>query len=250
MTRESSEFRDTLLKHLSTLPPGDLDAVSVKLEALGNQLDFRKYEGPLFELLLVGALLAPGGSFVEDGAEKSPFSILTSTKTPVETADMKKHVDVFNRLIRRYVRVFRASKARRTHAVSPRSYKYLQKLFEENALTEILQYANKWKGADLDKLTFATALFISTGLAAPNVLLTLKKENLVRDGASSVSPSAGSVLRLPFALCRGIPGFHHQGLSSIPGCRVGGPSLERTPSWRSHQHLQLFPAPEKRASRR
>lgn len=96
-----SEFRDQILKHLSTLPPNDFDAVAAKLDSLGNQLDYRKYEGPLFEVLLVGGILAPGGSYVDDGAERSPFSIITSTTYPIDQPDMKKHVDVFNKLIRR-----------------------------------------------------------------------------------------------------------------------------------------------------
>ncbi|MBW0504649.1 hypothetical protein O181_044364 [Austropuccinia psidii MF-1] len=161
---EPQEFRDQILKHLSNLPPNDLDAVASKLDTLGNQLDYRKYEGSLFEVLLVGGILAPGGSFVDDGAEKSPFSILTSTQYPIDQNDMKKHVDVFNKLIRRY--------------------KYLQKLFEENALTGLLQYINKFQGQDLEKLAFALALFISTGLTSSNVLLTLQKEHLVKDGVS------------------------------------------------------------------
>jgi hypothetical protein len=101
--KKYQEFRDQILKHLSTLPPNDLDAVAAKLDTLGNQLDYRKYEGPLFEVLLVGGILAPGGSFIDDGAEKSPFSILTSTQYPIDQADMKKHVDVFNKLIRRFI---------------------------------------------------------------------------------------------------------------------------------------------------
>lgn len=236
-----AEFRDTLLKHLSTLPPGDLDAVSAKLEALGNQLDFRKYEGPLFELLLVGALLAPGGSYVEDGAERSPFSILTSTKHPVETADMKKHVDVFNRLIRRCVHRRPSQRILVLTLCRMSRYKYLQKLFEENALTEILQYANKWKGEDLDKLTFATALFISTGLASPNVLLTLKKENLVRDGTQSEA----TIRRfLTVFVRRSVPGLLDQGLPGLPHCRVGRSPFELVaPRWR-HQDRRLLPASE------
>ncbi|KAH9814856.1 hypothetical protein DFH28DRAFT_928471 [Melampsora americana] len=161
---EPEEFRDQILKHLSTLPANDFDAVAAKLDSLGNQLDYRKYEGPLFEILLVGGILAPGGSYVDDGAEKSPFSIITSTKYPIDQADMKKHVDVFNKLIRRY--------------------KYLQKLFEENALTGLLQYINKFQGPDMERLAYALALFMSTGLASSNVLLTLQKEHLVKDGIS------------------------------------------------------------------
>lgn len=68
------------------------------------QLDYRKYEQELFEILLVGGLLAPGGGFL-DVAPKSSFSILASAKEPVEVGDVKKIVEVFNKLMRRYVGV-------------------------------------------------------------------------------------------------------------------------------------------------
>lgn len=66
-----------------------------------QQLDYRKYEQELFEILLVGGLLAPGGGFLEDGTPKSTFSVVGSAKEPVEVADVKKIVDVFNKLMRR-----------------------------------------------------------------------------------------------------------------------------------------------------
>jgi hypothetical protein len=64
-------------------------------------LDYRKYEQELFEILLTGGLLAPGGGFIEDGAPKSSFSILGSANEPVDVVDIKKIVDVFNKLMRR-----------------------------------------------------------------------------------------------------------------------------------------------------
>jgi hypothetical protein len=52
---------------------------------------------------LVGGLLAPGGGFIDDGAPKSSFSVIGSAKEPVEVPDIKKIVDVFNKLMRRCV---------------------------------------------------------------------------------------------------------------------------------------------------
>jgi len=50
--------------------------------------------------LLAGGLLQPGGSYVDDGAPPSPFSILQA-KEPVEVDDMKKYINVLDNLIRR-----------------------------------------------------------------------------------------------------------------------------------------------------
>ena len=46
--------------------------------------------------------MQPGGSYVDDGAPPSPFSIFNA-KEPVEVADVKQYVDVLNKLIRRCV---------------------------------------------------------------------------------------------------------------------------------------------------
>ncbi|KAI5480165.1 hypothetical protein MNV49_001491 [Pseudohyphozyma bogoriensis] len=156
---EPQVFRDQLVKHLESVPEGDFDAVAAKLD-----LDYRKYEEQFFQLLLVGALLAPGGGIVDDGAPRSTFSVIGSAKEPVELAEMKKIVDVFNKLMRRY--------------------KYLQKPFEESAVKGVLQYTNKFNEAERQKLAYATALFISTGLVSANVLVVFKKEHLIKENVS------------------------------------------------------------------
>lgn len=72
-----------------------------QLVQAGSTLELLKYADPLFEILLAGGLLQPGGQYVQDGAPMSPFSILKA-KEPAEIDDLKKYVDVFNKLIRRY----------------------------------------------------------------------------------------------------------------------------------------------------
>lgn len=95
-------FRDQLYKHLETVPENDFDGFTNKLVQAGATLEFLKYADALFEILLVGGLLQPGGSYLDDGAPPSPFSILNA-KEPTEVADLKPYVEVLNKLIRRYV---------------------------------------------------------------------------------------------------------------------------------------------------
>lgn len=95
-------FRDQLYKHLETVPAGDFDAYTNKLVQAGGTLEYLKYADPLFEILIAGGLLQPGGSYIDDGAPPSPFSIFNA-KEPVEAAEIKKYVEVLNKLIRRYV---------------------------------------------------------------------------------------------------------------------------------------------------
>ena len=66
----------------------------------GSTLEFLKYADAFYEIYFAGGLLQPGGNFVQDGAPPSPFSIINA-KDPAEIDELKKYVDVLNKLIRR-----------------------------------------------------------------------------------------------------------------------------------------------------
>ncbi|KAG0056842.1 hypothetical protein BGZ83_003136 [Gryganskiella cystojenkinii] len=157
---EPTVFRDAFIAVLSSATPGNLDEISAKLDAAGNTLEYRRYAETLFEILIVGRLLAPGGTFLEDGTPASPFSIFEAQDN---LASIKKHVEVFNKLMRRY--------------------KYLQRGFEDT-LMNLLQHINKFSTEDTNKLALATGLFCSAGLATLSVLSVLFKEHLVKEGLS------------------------------------------------------------------
>ena len=97
----SAVFRDQLYKQLESVPEGDFDSFATKLVQAGSTLELLKYADTLFEILLVGGLIQPGGSYVDDGAPFSPFTIFNA-KEPAEVDDIKKYVEVLNKLIRRY----------------------------------------------------------------------------------------------------------------------------------------------------
>ncbi|KAM5531277.1 hypothetical protein V8D89_015078 [Ganoderma adspersum] len=163
---EPDVFRDQFLKYLENVPPTDFDAIANKLVQAGSTLEFLKYADALFEILLVGGLLQPGGQYVDDGAPLSPFSILTA-KEPVEVADVKQYVEVFNKLIRRY--------------------KYLQRPLEQNSLPNLLQYMNRWPAAQREKLSVAIGLLFAQGLASASCLQSLTKDHLVKNDLSADS---------------------------------------------------------------
>ncbi|KAJ7287529.1 eIF4-gamma/eIF5/eIF2-epsilon-domain-containing protein [Mycena rebaudengoi] len=160
---EPTVFRDQLYKHLETVQEGDFEAFATKLVQAGSTLEFLKYADALFEILLVGGLIQPGGSYIDDGAPVSPFTIFNA-KEPAEVDDLKKYIEVLNKLIRRY--------------------KYLQKPLEESALPGLLQYIHRWSAAQKDKLALATGLLISQGLANASCLQSLTKDHLVKDNVS------------------------------------------------------------------
>ncbi|PPQ98623.1 hypothetical protein CVT24_003956 [Panaeolus cyanescens] len=149
---EPSVFRDQLYKHLETVPSGDFDTFATKFVQAGSTLEFLKYADGLFEIIFVGGLLQPGGSFVDDAAPVSPFTIFNA-KEPAEVEDIKKYVEVINKLIRRY--------------------KYLQKPLEESSLPTLLQYIHRWTPAQKDKIAIAIGLILAQGLANASGLLNV-----------------------------------------------------------------------------
>ncbi|KAJ3748729.1 hypothetical protein DFH05DRAFT_1390508 [Lentinula detonsa] len=160
---EPTVFRDQLYKHLETVPEGDFDSFTTKLIQAGSTLEFLKYADPLFEIILVGGLLQPGGSYIDDGAPISPFTIFNA-KDSADVDEIKKYIEVLNKLIRRY--------------------KYLQKPLETTALPGILQYIHRWSPAQKDKLAMATGLLMAQGLASASVLQSLTKEHLIKNDVS------------------------------------------------------------------
>jgi hypothetical protein len=92
-------------KHLEAIPQGDYDAVTNKLIQAGYTLEFLKYADALFDILFVGGLLQPGGLYLDADGPTSPFSLF-QIKVPAEAEEIKKFVEVLNKLIRRQVFFF------------------------------------------------------------------------------------------------------------------------------------------------
>ncbi|CDS03997.1 hypothetical protein LRAMOSA06952 [Lichtheimia ramosa] len=156
---EPEVFRDNLLTHLSSIDKDNFDAISSKLDAAGNTLEYRKYADSLWEILITGGIVEPGG-IIDANAERSSFCLFSA---PDDPEVIKKHVTVFNKLIRRY--------------------KYLQKSLDDT-LKHVLQFINKWKSEECNKLAIATGYTITTQLTGISVLKVLLKDYLVKDGAS------------------------------------------------------------------
>ncbi|CAL1707148.1 unnamed protein product [Somion occarium] len=160
---EPTIFRDQLYKHLETVPEGDFEAFTNKLVQAGSTLEYLKYADALFEILLVGGLLQPGGNYIDDGAPPSPFSIFNA-KEPVDVAEIKKYVEVLNKLIRRY--------------------KYLQRPLEETSLPGLMQYINRWSDIQREKLAIAAGIMLAQGLISAACLQALTKDHLVKNDVS------------------------------------------------------------------
>lgn len=196
---------------------------------------------------------------MDDGSAKSTFSVIGSAKEPVEVPDVKKIVEVFNKLLRRYVLDPVCEGTTELTGMDSR-YKYLQKPFEETALRGILQYTNKFTPVEREKLAVATALFVGCGLASANILTSLKKDHLVKDCESFLTgrlragtdacSSYSHVSHVPYDLPQILPcdrvrrapllvspqGWRHGPRGLLPsrspdGCRVDRPLQGERTGW-------------------
>lgn len=153
-------FRDAIISGLDKCA-NDLEAISKFLDAAGNKLDYRRYGECLFDILIAGGLLVPGGSLSQDG--EGPFrtdACIFATPTEINLELMKSWEQVFIKLMRRY--------------------KYLEKIFQDES-RKILMFVKYFAPEDRRKLAVMISLWISNGSIPFTCVLTLNNSHLVKD---------------------------------------------------------------------
>ncbi|KAH7087273.1 ARM repeat-containing protein [Auriculariales sp. MPI-PUGE-AT-0066] len=159
---EPTVFRDQLLKHVASAPPGDYGDMYERLVQAGVTLEMLKYADEMFDVLINRCVVYTAGGTSEDGAPISRFALVLQPGDK----EVREGVEAINKLSRRY--------------------KYLQKPLEERALPKLFQYGHKWPADQRDKLCcHATGLMIAMGLVTPAALKMMTKEHLIKDGGSS-----------------------------------------------------------------
>jgi len=151
-------FRDAVIAGLEKTE-GDLEQISKYLDSAGNKLDYRRYGEVLFDILIAGGLLVPGGSISQDGEKPRTNYCIFEASEDMDT--LHNHEQVFIKLMRRY--------------------KYLEKMFEEE-MKKVLVFIKGFTPSERTKLARMTALWIINGAVPPNVLLVLNNEHLIKDG--------------------------------------------------------------------
>uniref|UniRef100_A0A6M2DL01 Putative translation factor n=1 Tax=Xenopsylla cheopis TaxID=163159 RepID=A0A6M2DL01_XENCH len=155
---DPSGFRDAVISGLERAG-NDLDAVNKFLDTAGSKLDYRRYGEALFDILIAGGLLVPGGSIAQDGEKPQTSSCVFTASEDMES--MRNQEQVFVKLMRRY--------------------KYLEKMFEEE-MKKVLVFIKGFNPTERIKLARMTALWIGNGSVPPSILLVLINEHLVKDG--------------------------------------------------------------------
>ncbi|XP_078117677.1 eIF5-mimic protein 2-A-like [Sander vitreus] len=156
---DPSQFQESIVQGLNQSGT-DLEAVAKFLDASGAKLDYRRYAETLFDILVAGGMLEPGGTMSGD-AICTEFCLFKAQED-IET--MKAYAQVFNKLIRRY--------------------KYLEKGFEEE-IKKLLLFLKGFTESERNKLAMLTGILLANGNLSAAILSSLFNENLVKEGVSA-----------------------------------------------------------------
>nr|XP_027228030.1 basic leucine zipper and W2 domain-containing protein 1-like isoform X1 [Penaeus vannamei] len=158
-------FRDAILQGLNESGT-DLEAVNKYLDQAGSKLKYRTYGETLFDILIAGGILTPGGGISEDGIDQGPVRTdMCIFKAPDDSYEtLRGYATVFTRLMRRY--------------------KYLEKMFYEE-MKKVLVYLKGFTEGDRIRLARCIAMWMSDSLLDPKVLATLLQDHLIKDGLAA-----------------------------------------------------------------
>ncbi|XP_034042656.1 basic leucine zipper and W2 domain-containing protein 1-A-like [Thalassophryne amazonica] len=156
---DPAQFQESVVQGLNESGT-DLEAVAKFLDASGAKLDYRRYAEILFDILVAGGMLAPGGTLSED-VSCTEFCLF---KAQEDMETMQAYAQVFNKLIRRY--------------------KYLEKGFEEE-IKKLLLFLKGFTESERNKLAMLTGILLANGNISASILSSLFNENLVKEGVSA-----------------------------------------------------------------
>ncbi|XP_009241238.1 eIF5-mimic protein 1 isoform X2 [Pongo pygmaeus] len=138
---EPTVFRDTLVQGLNEAGD-DLEAVAKFLDSTGSRLDYRRYADTLFDILVAGSMLAPGGTRIDDGDKtKMTNHCVFSANEDHET--IRNYAQVFNKLIRRYKyleKAFEDEMKKELFPVNRQSVDHFAKYFTDAGLKELSDF--------------------------------------------------------------------------------------------------------------
>lgn len=158
---DPSGFRDAILQGFAEAG-SDLDAVHKFLDSAGSKLDYRRYGEVIFDILLAGGILAPGGTLIVDLDTAKP----SQTDTCVFAAEnsmevLRNYAQLITKLIRRY--------------------KYLEKTLEEE-FKKVLMFLKGFTPENRQKLARVLAMLVAGGQVPASVLQSALQDHLVKDG--------------------------------------------------------------------
>uniref|UniRef100_A0A672G6K3 eIF5-mimic protein 1 n=1 Tax=Salarias fasciatus TaxID=181472 RepID=A0A672G6K3_SALFA len=158
---EPTVFRDTIVSGLNEAG-GDLDAVAKFLDATGSRLDYRRYADALFDILIAGSMLAPGGTRIDEGDRTKAAAHCVFTAEESHAA------------LRLYAQVPPVSTSWTTPHPKP----------TERRLP-LLLFLKAFSESERAKLATLTGVLLAGGTLPPPIICSLFTESLVKEGISA-----------------------------------------------------------------
>jgi hypothetical protein len=153
---DAPAFRDDIIEGL--VQCDDITAASEFIETNARAPDYRMYEAQLFDIIVAGGLLAPGGRIETDGAELNKYSCF---ETENDHDALFKQSEIIQKLVRRY--------------------KFLQPSLEES-FERFAKCLNGFDQENIPKLAQSAAFLMSMGLISAKPLLGMIIESIVEAG--------------------------------------------------------------------
>lgn len=151
-------FRDEIVAGLLEAE-GSFEKAYKFLDSTGSSLDYRRYAECLFDTLIAGGLLAPGGSLVSEAPEDiNPLAVL---QMPDNLEDQQKHAYLVRDVLRRY--------------------KYLLVSLEEE-IGKVLKFIKAYDAENVNKLAKMTGLYLHFSLISAKPLEALLTDAVVKTG--------------------------------------------------------------------
>lgn len=88
-------FRDAVIAGLEKAE--DLEQISKFLDTAGNKLDYRRYGEVLFDILIAGGLLVPGGSISQDGEKPYTKACIFAASEEMESMREQEQVGTLSK---------------------------------------------------------------------------------------------------------------------------------------------------------
>lgn len=153
-------FRDNILRGIID-SGSDLEGLQKFLVSAGSKLDYKHYGETLFDILIAGGILAPGGSLLEEADDGKPFKTTVCLfESDYDVTSLTKWAQFFMNLMRRY--------------------KYLEKMFAEE-IGKIMSFMHGFSETNKIRLARIMVLWLSDGVLPPSIISSILKEHLIKD---------------------------------------------------------------------
>lgn len=147
-------FRDEIVKGLSDCQD-DFEKAYKFLDASGGTQDYRRYAESLFDILISGGLMAPGGEIL---SPVCPFALF-------EFPDRHETAQAFGQMLQKVLR----------------RYKYLEVSLEEE-FCKVVKFIKTFSEANRAKLARLLAVLMSLNIVSAKPIISLSLDVVVREG--------------------------------------------------------------------